>query len=265
MNNQDPFSAQAAAPIPAGPVRPAETGEEIEIDLVELFYVLWEHIWHILLFLIIGIDLAFIVTYFFITPQYKATSKLYVITAKAEEEVSMTDLQIAANLTNDYMQLLQSRPLLEDVIESLDLDMTYDGFRNMLSINNPDGTRILNLTITSSSPELSYVLANELAEKSTVYLANVVEGAGPNVYEHAIMPEKPSSPSFVRNCLIGGLLLAMIYCAILIIRHLMNDTYTSADDIRKYLGIEPLAAIPEGAGSGSRKKRRRSRIKAARK
>ena len=92
-----------------------------EIDLVELFYVMWGHAWQIILCLILGAAIAFGVTKFLITPLYQATSSIYIVSASNNSVVDLTDLQIGAQLTADYQELLLSRPLLEDVIANLEL------------------------------------------------------------------------------------------------------------------------------------------------
>lgn len=38
---------------------------------------------------------------------------------------------------------------------------------------------------------------------------------------------------------------ALIYCLIVIVGYLMDDTIHSADDMEKYFGIVPLTTIPE--------------------
>ena len=102
----------------------AQTGQQNnsnEIDLVELFYVMWGHAWQIILCLILGAGIAFGVTKFLITPMYEATSSIYFVSASNNSVVDLTDLQIGAQLTADYQELLVSRPLLEDVIANLEL------------------------------------------------------------------------------------------------------------------------------------------------
>ena len=95
-----------------------DTGRENQVDLVDLFYLLWGHIWVILGCLAAGAAAALLITRFFITPLYEATSSLYVVSASNNSVVNLTDLQIGAQLTADYQELLLSRPLLEDVIQN---------------------------------------------------------------------------------------------------------------------------------------------------
>lgn len=225
-----------------------------EIDLVEIFYLFWGHMVQIILCAVLGGLLAFGYTRFLITPLYQAEAKLYMVSASAGTMIDISDLQLGSQLTSDYKQLMVSRPLLEDVIDELDLNMSYGALKGMISISNPSDTRILNVTVTSSDPELSCELANELVDQAVVYLPRVMECDEPNVVERAVVPGGASSPNYARNTFLGVMLGVVACCAVLLIRFLMNDTFVTADDLVRRFGIQPLAAIPE-ADLGSFNKR----------
>ena len=223
------------------------------IDLVELFYVMWGHAWQIILCLILGAAIAFGVTKFLITPLYQATSSIYIVSASNNSVVDLTDLQIGAQLTADYQELLVSRPLLEDVIQNLDLKdadgekaMSVDALRDMIAVTNTTDTRILKITVTSPDPDESADIANELVDQACIYLPQIMETDEPNLVEEAIPPTSKSSPSYSRNIVLGGLLGVILCCGVLTLRYLMNDTFMTPDDVQKYLGVQPLATIPEG-------------------
>lgn len=215
------------------------------IDLVELFYVLWGHAWQIILCLIAGAAIAFAYTYFLVTPLYKATSSIYIVSASNNSVVNLTDLQIGAQLTADYQELMLSRPLLEDVIKNLDLDMSTSVLSSMISITNTSDTRILKITVTSPDPQESADIANELVNQACIYLPDIMETDEPNLVEEAVPPTSKSSPSYAKNLVLGGLVGAIICCGVLVLRYLMNDTFVSPDDVTRYLGVQPLAVIPE--------------------
>ena len=215
------------------------------IDLVELFYVLWGHAWQIILCLIAGAAIAFAYTYFLVTPLYKATSSIYIVSASNNSVVNLTDLQIGAQLTADYQELMLSRPLLEDVIENLELDLSTKSLEKMISITNTSDTRILKITVTSPDPQESADIANELVNQACIYLPDIMETDEPNLVEEAIPPTSKSSPSYAKNLVLGGLVGAVLCCGVLVLRYLMNDTFVSPDDVTRYLGVQPLAVIPE--------------------
>ena len=236
---------------PAGQIvqRP---GAEDEIDLVELFYLLWGHAWQIILCLILGAGLALGYTKLLVTPLYQATSSIYIVSASNNSVVNLTDLQIGAQLTADYQELILSRPLLEDVIRNLELTnaegepMSTNALKNMIAISNTADTRILKVTVTSPDPQESADIANELIDQACIYLPQIMETEEPNLVEEAIPPTQKSSPSTAKNVVLGGLLGACLACGVLVVRYLMNDTFVTPDDVAKYLGVQPLAVIPEG-------------------
>lgn len=244
-----------------------QNDDEIEIDLVEIFYLLWNNFLKIVICLFIGAVLAFGYSYFMITPLYKATAKMY-INSSSNSVVNVADLQISNQLRGDYKELLTSRQLLESVINKLELEYTPRQLNGMLSIDNPTDTRIITATVTSPIPQQAADIANELVNQSKDFLPEIMKSEEPSIYESAIVPERKSSPSYSRNTMIGGFMGAFLYCAYLIIRYLMNDTIVTPDDTMKYLGMQPLAVIPEGdlgnfnkktkqSSSGSKKKRKK--------
>lgn len=45
---------------------------------------------------------------------------------------SLADIQTGTSLTNDYMVIVEGRPVLEQVIENLGLDETYSSLKKKL-------------------------------------------------------------------------------------------------------------------------------------
>lgn len=227
-----------------------------EIDLVEVFYLLWGNILKILACVVAGAVLAFGFTFFFVTPKYQASASIYIVSASNDSIVNLTDLQIGAQLTADYQELMLSRPLLQDVIRNLELDTPYKSLARQISITNTSDTRILKITVTDADPQLAADIANELVKQACIYLPKIMETESPNLVEDAVVPSQKSSPSYSRNTVLGALLGAVLCCGVLLVRYLMNDTFVTPDDIAKYFGTQPLATIPEGNFPGEYRRKK---------
>lgn len=218
---------------------------EYEIDLLELWFLFLSKLKFIIIFLVVGALIAAGITHHFIAPTYEATSKVYVVSASNESVVNLSDLQLGSNLTQDYKELILGRPMLESCIQELGLDCDIYGLKKMISIENPSNTRIINIVVTTTDPELSEKIANKMANLSTTWLPEVMEIRHPNVAEEAVVPSRASGPSMKKNCAIGALALAALYFAICVLRHLLDDTIKTGDDFERYFNIIPLAQIPE--------------------
>lgn len=228
--------------------------EEDTIDLVEIYFLFRQRIKQMILAVLLGVILAGVITKFLITPMYQATASLYVVSA-SDSVVDLSDLQLGSSLTADYEILLTGRPMMESVIQNLSLqEITVQDLREQIEISNPADTRILQITVTNKSPEMASKIANEVASLGVTWLPEVMGTEAPNVAEDAVVPQNPSSPSLIKNAALGGMLMLVLYCGIVVVKFLMNDTIRSAEEFERYFNIVPLAVIPECEGKKERRK-----------
>ena len=238
---------------------------EMEIDLLELLaYYRGRLIWIVLGFLA-GALAAGLITFYLITPQYTATSKMYMVSSSSQSVVDLTDLNIGQSLSKDYVELLKTRPIIESVIEEQGLDYNYSELLSMLSMSTVSDTRIIAIRATSKDPEEAMNIANALADKGVKELPKLMETPQPHIAEYAIIPINPSSPSLTKNIMIGALIGMIIMLGLFTIQFMLDDTFKTADDIEREFGVIPLTVIPEGkitgldGGSSVKPKRKRKR------
>ena len=235
-----------------------ERYEETEIDLVEVFHALVSKIWLIILLAALGFGLMVGYTMLFVKPTYSSSSTIYIL-SKTKSITSLADFQIGTQLTQDYKVIITSRPVLEEVIQNLGLNTTYDALKKQISINNPDNTRFLEITITDTDAYLAKKIVDELTDVSVKNTASVMDTEPPNIMDYGQVPEKPIAPNMKKNGIIGGLLGFVLACAIIIIQFMMNDSIKTGEDVEKYLGLNVLGMIPLEEGVSKRKTHGRDR------
>ena len=222
-----------------------EQNEEMEIDLLDLAYMLLDN-WHYLLIcLLAGALLLNAYSFFCIQPTYQSTSKLYIVSTSDDSVVNLNDLNLGTSLTSDYEELMLSYPVLNRVIDRLNLDATSDELAKAFSLNNPSDTRILEITATSTDPQMAQDLAETMAEEAIDYLPETMSTLAPNLAQHAKLPESKVAPSYTKYTMIGALLGFLLCAAFFTVRYLMDDTIHTADDMEKYFGLVPLTTIPD--------------------
>ena len=227
---------------------------EMEIDLLELLLYYRDRLLWIILGFLAGATIAALITYYLITPVYTATAKMYMVSSSTQSVIDLTDLNIGQSLSKDYVELLKTRPIIEDVIEEQGLDYKYNELLSMLNMAIVADTRIIAIRATSEDPEEAMHIANALADKGVKELPKLMETPQPHIAEYAIIPVNPSSPSLSRNVMIGAMIGMIIMLGICLIRFIMDDTFKSADDIEREFGVIPLTVIPEGKISGQESK-----------
>lgn len=226
-----------------GDVRRAGSPKDDVIDLREIWHLLLGKMWVILLCFVVGAVLAFGGTKLLVTPKYSASSMIYILT-KTTSVTSLADIQMGTQLTVDFEVMAKSRPVVEDVIDDLGLDYTYKQVVAMFTTDNPANSRILKFTVEHEDPKMAMEIANALADATAEQVAYVMNSDKPKVVEAAVLPEAPSSPNVKNNVMKGALMGALLVIGVIVVRYLMDDTINSEEDMRKYLNLNTLAAIP---------------------
>ena len=242
--------------------------EEVEIDLVDLFYLVRARLWIILLSALIFASASGLISSFMITPMYESTAKLYILT-KSTSITSLADIQLGSQLTQDYMVLIKSRPVVTKVIENLGLDLTYEQLVSIITISNPTNTRILEINAVYSDSFMAKQIVDEFASVSRSQIAKIMDTQEPSVVEDGYASEIPSSPNIKKNAVIAGLAGAILAAGIIIVLHLMDDTIKNSDDLEKYLGLTTLGFIPveltTAQSQAKKKKKKRPKRELAKK
>lgn len=236
------------------------TEQEAEIDLIDLAWALLDKIHYIVLCFLIGAVIMNAYSYFLVRPTYKSTAKMYVVSASKNSVVDLDALNIGTSLTADYEQLMLSYPVLEQVINKLNLDMDSDTLAKMITLENPTDTRILNINVVSTDPKSARDIANTLMEVSVDYLPKTMSTNAPNVAQKAKLADHKDGPSYKKYTMIGALAGAFLYCMYLVVKYLMDDTIHTADDMEKYFDIVPLAVIPDVSELASEKQQKKGKL-----
>ena len=219
--------------------------DELEIDLLDMAYMLLDKWHYLLLCLLAGAVLLNAYSFFCIEPTYESTAKLYVVSASDDSVVSLSDLNLGTSLTADYEQLMLSYPVLNRVIDKLGLDVTSDELAKSFALTNPSDTRILEIKATSTDPQMAMQLADTLAEVSVDYLPETMSTKAPNIAQHAKLADHKANPSYTKYTMMGALLGLILCAGVLIAGYLMDDTVHTAEDMEKFFGLVPLTTIPD--------------------
>ena len=219
--------------------------DEIEIDLIELFMVLKSKLHIILLSGILAALLAFVGTKFFMIPMYTSVTKMYVLSRQdSSSGVTYSDLQTGSQLTKDYAELVKSRPVLEQVIAVLNLDIEPEDLAENITVETPTDTRILSISVESDNPKEAKEIADTLRETVSSEIKEIMHAESVDTIEDGNLPKEPSSPSLKKNMVLGGALGVFLALAILIFIFLRDDTIKNPDDVEQYLGLNVLTSIP---------------------
>lgn len=242
--------------------------EEMEIDLIELFFYLKKRIIMILAVCVACVVLGFVGTKLFISPEYTANTRMYVLNRTNETGVVSADFTISNNILNDYKVLITGQNVTKEVIKQLELDIKPEELSEMIKVTSPDDTRVLQIAITDNSAQKAADIANCVREMASKQIKEIMDvDAVKTVYE-ADVPQEPSGPHAVRNAVLVGALGFALVVGVLVVVFIMDDTIRTDEDVARYLGLGTLGVIPaskeletaSNMGAVQKKKKKKKRI-----
>ena len=228
--------------VTAAHIQAADRDAEIEIDLGELFLRLLDKWYIIVAAALVGTLISGIWTFFFVTPQYEATSKLYILNSD-DSVINLSSLQLGSQLANDYTHVFSNWHVHESVIDKLGLEYSYKDLQKMIRVNNPSNTRLLEITVTSPDPEEAQLIANTYAAVAPEFIAKVMKTVEPSIFQEARLPVSPVSPSKSRNLILGFLIGAILAVGVITLMFVMDDKVRTSDDVTKLLGLPTLGVV----------------------
>ena len=227
-----------------------QQNDEIEIDLQRLIGALLSKAWLIGLVAVVCAVVTFLGTFFFITPEYQSAAMFYVNNSSvslgdASLSISSADISASKSLVNSYIVILNTRESLNDVIDYAGVDRTYGQVKKMISAAAVNSTEIFQVVVTSTDPQEAEQIADAIAYILPKRIASIIEGTSAKVVDSAVLPSRPSSPSYTKNTMLGFLVGLVMMAALIVIRELMDITIRTEEDIAQSCRYPVLAAVPD--------------------
>lgn len=227
------------------------------IDLLDLCKSVLKKLHLIILAGVLMALAAVLVTKLFVTPMYTSTTKMYVLSKQdSNSAVTSGDLQVGSQLIKDYVELVKSRSVMEQVINILGLDMEPDKLSDAITVSNSADTRILSISVKNANPKLAKQLADTVREVASVQIKDITYADSVNTVEEGNLPKKPSSPNTMKNGVLGGFLGMFLALGIIILLYVLDDTIKTAEDVERYLDLTVLSSIPIASGEPTVKEKK---------
>lgn len=218
--------------------------DAIKLDLNKLLLLKLKSLWYVIVIGILIGSLSGILYYSVLSkPKYEAKSMIY-LRSSSSKKLSLESLQLSTSLTQDYQIIFTSRPNLESIIKKLKLHYSVDQLKNMLTINNPDETRILEITVKSKDAVEAKNIANAVIDFGMEDVREI-ESQEPFVIQRAVVNSHRIGLSLPYITIICGFSGMIISITGIVLKFVLNDSFTSSDDVENTLGVPVLAVIAE--------------------
>lgn len=218
---------------------------EVEISLVELYRVVRPYLLHIVLVAVVFSMLSFLYTKVIVKPIYESRASIVVNNRRSETEIITNDeITTARNLANLYAVIIKSESVLQPVINRSGEKITINQLSSKVSVSAVDNTAVLSIRVKDQDPQVALEYLREIVSTAPSVLEDKVEAGSVKVISEPSVSTTPVSPNTTMNVAIAGILGGMLALGVVLLRHFLDRTIKSEEDINEKLGLPVIGVVP---------------------
>lgn len=219
---------------------------EKSISFQELFVLLKRYLALIIAAGMIGGIVTYCICSFFVAPVYEANAKM-IVNSRQEQTGSVTNDQItsAQKLVDTYAIIIRSQPVLEPVIQNLNLPMDVEKLAKKVTVTSVNDTQVMQIAVQSKDPQQALQIVEQIVNTCPSIIIDAVEAGSVKTIEPAHLKKEPVAPSTNLFTVVAAFLCMVAVVVIVILRFLLDNTYKSETDLRNDLELPVLGVIPD--------------------
>jgi capsular polysaccharide biosynthesis protein len=218
---------------------------EETISLKELLQTLRKRLALILAITLTAVIISGVVSFFFLTPIYQASTQL-LVNKKSEDQVyyNSNELQTSMQLINTYKEIIKSPRILDIVATELNLDMDGKQLIGKVTVGTDD-SQVVNISVQDENPQQAVDIANTIASVFTKEVIDIFEVDNVSVLWTAELADAqaPVKPQPVLNIAIALVVGLMAGVGLAFLLEYLDNTVKNEQDIEKILELPILGVI----------------------
>lgn len=218
-----------------------------EINLQEFLYNLRKKIPVLIIAALIGAILGGVNLIFMTKPMYESSTTLILVKSNSESNSSITQTDIVLNqkLIGTYSEIIKSRSVAKEVIDSLGIDMSVEELISSITVSSKTDTEILKITVRNHDNNIAPKIASTLANVFTKKVKEIYDINNVAIIDEAEVPTKPYNTNSLKTIGIftfGALLVTVLF--IFVVTYFSN-TVKDEEELERLLNLRVLAIIPK--------------------
>lgn len=220
-----------------------------EINLKEFFYYYKKYILIVILVAILfGISIT-VYDKVFKTPKYTTSTTVVLVkdenstSPTSTETINQSDITLNQKLVATYRQIVKSKLVLEQVINKLNLNYSYEKLYSEIKVEAVEETEILKISVTDDDNVLAADIANKVASVFESEITKIYKLNNVSVIDKAVVTDTPSNNTFTRDVILAVFLAVAGTSAIIFVIFYFDDTLRNTENIESELEMPVVAKI----------------------
>ena len=213
-------------------------------DIVDVLTKRWKMILSITLAATL---ISAVVSFFLIAPKYEAGTKLFIgkeNTQTQDQSYNNNDVQMYQKLLKTYAEVIQTKDLVGQAVNSNDLDLKEEDVLKSLTVTPRADTQILEISYINVDPVIAQEVVESVTKNFINYSTELIPNGNVKIIESVRVPEKPVSPNKKMNIVIAFLLGLMVSVGLSFLIEFMDNTFKTKEHIENILDLPAIGVIP---------------------
>ncbi len=218
-----------------------------ELDLKDLFMMLWNKKLQIILIIAIFAVIGFIYTMGFVVPEYSSYTTVLLVGSSNNNTgntITTTDITLNSKLVSTYSVLIKSTDVVSQVISNLGIDMDVEALKRNISVTSEEDTEVLRITVTDQNPSYAARIANETAKVFSEKVAEIYKINNVYIVDEAKESSTPSNVNHIKDLVIFIAMGIVVSVGYVLVANMLDTTVKSVEDVEKAFKIPVIATIP---------------------
>lgn len=177
------------------------------------------------------------------TPMYQSDTT--VILSNSESTITNTDIALYKNLVTTYAEIVKSRRVLNQVIEELNLDITYEELSEQVSVSAVNDTEIIRITVSNKDAIQAKNIANITANYFTEEVAELYNMNNVDILDEAIEAKSPYNINIIKQVAIYFIIGFVLAAGVLFIIFYFDRTIKSIEQVEQKIKLPILGGVQE--------------------
>lgn len=222
------------------------------MELKQYWNIVKKRLWLILLFVVVACSAAGVYSYYFVDPQYQASTKLIVNQTNepgnAAGNLDMSAISSNIQLVKTYKEIIRTPRIMDKVVERFpELNASSGELIQKVNVSSVNDTQVMSLSAIDPSYERAAHIVNAVSvvfQEEIPLLFNIDNVSILNEADPARSPGQVS-PNPVLNVTVAFLLAFMIGVGAAFLLEYLDDTIKTEEDIQAVLQLPTLSVIPK--------------------
>lgn len=215
-------------------------------DISEFLKYYSSKILYVCLFTLIGLLISLVYTCKLQVPVFESKTSIVLVNNSEETgTITQSDITINKSLVSTYGEIIQSKLVLNEVIDELSLDMSYETLKRNVNVSSVNNTEILNISVYNEDAVLAKDIANKIAEVFESEITEIYNIENISVIDQAVEAEEPYNIHPAKQFVIGTGLGFILSSLVIVIAFYFDDTIKNEEDIEREIKVPVLGCVPK--------------------